>query len=243
MVTEYEEMDLLILPVMVFCLCMAVVVWTTISVLKHGFTLKCVDKATGICYTKASRIAMWWLFICSAFFLIGFATGNEKFFVVAIVVIFIGAFVVGGIISKTASPSHEEMQSCLSLKITSVAAMSAGVSMIVLPIIAFLFADPESDPRLVEIAEVLAFSVPFGSWLIIQSVRIWKKAVYKEERDQESPLYGVPGWGPRARDDEEMEWWISRKMRGKSSRRTALEPCDSQPTEDRPHLVTVVKRR
>jgi hypothetical protein len=213
-----------------------------ISVLKHGFTLKCVDRATGICYTKASRILMWWLFSCSVLFIITVASDNFKLFGATILVFLLGGFVVGYYVNKTASYSHEEMQSCLSLKITSVAAMSAGVGMIVVPIIAFLFADPESDAQLADLAEFsLLFGLGFG--LIYHSIRIWKKAIYKEERDHASPLYDVQGWGPRARDDKEKEWWISQKVRGKSARRVPIESCESQLTQDSPHLVTIVKRR
>ena len=168
-------MALQVLPVALFCLSVSVVVWTLVSVLKHGFGLRAIDQATGRRYTIASRVVMWWLFSCAALFLITIMTDSYGLFGVTLLTFLIGGLATGIYIGKTATHSDEDMQSCLSLKVTSAAALFTGLSMLAAPLGAFIFRHPESDTDLSDLLYLQVFILPLAIGLIWESFRLWKK--------------------------------------------------------------------
>jgi len=233
-------MGYLIWPITVFCLSIAVVIWTAVTVLRHGFTLKGNDPVTGIRYTKASRVLMWWLFCCSALFITTALTNSFQLFGVTLLAFLVGGIAAGSYIGKTSAYSHEEMQSCLSLRITSVAALVFGLWAVATPTFLILV-EAEGTDRQYDAMMVLP---PVGLWLMFESWRIWKRANEKAAENRMKMASHAPQYHLASTFDTERGWWISRVVNGwKTQRDTSSGPSRPRPMRGRPHLIRVPRNR
>lgn len=236
-------MALQILPVTLFCLSVAVVLWTLLSVLKHGFRMTTINQATGRRYTKASRVAMWWLLSCAALFLVASITDYYGLFGIAVLVFVIGGLAIGVYMGKTSSYSDEDMQSCLSLKMTSAAALFTGLSMLAAPLGAYIFRHPESDADLSDLLYMQVILLPFALGLIWESLRLWKKALVKSFQDAERSARQPPNANARGSDYMDRRWWISKVIRRKRSPHNSCTSPHLRFGKKGPHLVKAPKKR
>ena len=171
--------------------------------------------------------------MCAVLFLSTIVTDSYGLFGIAVLTFVIGGLVVWIYIGKTATDSDEEMQSCLSLKVTSAAALSMGLFILVAPVGAYIFRHPESDMDWSDLFYIQVAPLPLALWLIWESSRLWKKALLKSFQDTNA----------RGFDYMDRRWWIS-KVISKRQR-----PHDGRPSPNlridkkEPHLVKVQKRR